>query len=123
MKRLASLLVCFVFAAPALADINFTYAPGATIYVRVRTSDTASVAVALTEGTSNAIGFYRVTDAALVASGLNTAGTYPFKIFVGSPDQSANHPWIGYGVFRTNGATELPPEVDISHVLSDPVCD
>lgn len=81
--------------------------PGQTLYVRIRTSSTASVAAALAEGTSNGVGYYAVTDAALVTAGLSTAGLYPFKVFVGSPSTSADHPQVGEGTLRWSGAAAV----------------
>lgn len=145
MKPLAIIVCCLAFAAPARADINFTYTPGAVLYVRVRTSDTASVAVAMAEGTMNAVGFYRVPDASLapVLTSASTGAGYPFKIFVGAtPSTSANDPLVGQGTLPWSGSVELPfwadvtrwlgigvtinipgvPKVDVTHVLGDPVC-
>jgi hypothetical protein len=87
---LLALLIASV-AAPAWAEpIEHLDTPGLTLYARVITSTSASVACALTEGTSNAVGRYYATDAALVSAGLTTAGTFPVKIFSGTPSTSAN---------------------------------
>lgn len=86
--------------------IIFGYDPGATLYVRFVTSRTTSVFAALTEGTGSGASFYFVTEAALVTAGLNAAGTWSGKIFVGTPSGSANDvnigtvtlPWTGSAV-------------------------
>jgi len=91
----------FAWAADAIV---YPDSPGLTLYVRVRTSATASVAVALTEGTSAGVGYYYVTEAALVSAGLSSAGTYPFKIFSGTASTSANDPLMGMGILPWTGS-------------------
>jgi hypothetical protein len=91
-----------------------------------------------------AVGFYQVPDGSLATAVGSAAGTYPFKIFVGDPSDSDDDPWVGFGVYRTNGTVELPPEsdvtrwtgtapvtpnepgiprVDVTHVSGEEVCD
>lgn len=109
MTRYLRVFAAWLMLSVAVAaDILHIDSPGLTLYGRVRTSDTASVAVALTEGTSGAVGYYRVTDANLLSSGLNTAGTYTFKVFQGAtPSTTANDPLRGYGFLHWNGTTEV----------------
>src|SRR5688572_7112580 len=109
MHKLFYTLACFLsLCGSALGDILHTDTPGLTLYVRVRTADTTSVAVALTEGTGNGVGYYKVTDAALVAGGLSSAGTFTYKVFSGAASTSANDPFRGYGVLPFSGSIELP---------------
>jgi hypothetical protein len=117
-RRFVAIALCWLtLAAQLRADILFAHTPAATLYVRVRTSATASVAVALTEGTSNGVGFYSVTNAALVSGGLSSSGTYPYKIFVGTPSTSANDTLVGTGTLYWTGSADLPASANTTYHL------
>jgi hypothetical protein len=110
----ACLALAVLFSVPysllpaAWAGVTYTGAPGLTaVYVRVSTSATASVAVALAEGTGAGVGFYTVSDADLVTAGLNSAGTYSFKVFSGSPSTTANDTLLATGVLPWSGSVEI----------------
>jgi len=117
MKRIFAvcLVALLAIASQVSADVLHADTPGLTLYVRVRTADTTSVAVALTEGTGNGVGFYTVTDAALVSGGLNSAGTYSYKVFQGAPSTSANDPLRGIGQLPWSGSVELPTPANATY--------
>lgn len=106
--KLASLVAFALLAiSPVEAAIDFMYSPGATLYVRVKTGATSSVAAALTEGTSGAQGFYSVADSALVSAGLTNRGKYSFKILVGAPSTTADDLLVGIGGIDWTGTMEI----------------
>ena len=117
--RVLSLLIAAVLSASALGDAFHPDAPGLTLYVRVFTSATASVAAALTEGTGGAVGLYYVTDANLLAAGLSSASTtthpdgFVGKVFAGTPSTTANDPWRGNIVIPWNGTAAMRTPVDL----------
>lgn len=126
MKRyLSSLVVWLLFASYVLAGIEHSDAPGLTLYARIFTSITTSVAVALTEGTSGAVGNYKATDAAILSAGLSMASwpTYPagfpYKVFSGTPSTTANDPWRGSGALHWSGSVELASAADAKQIASD----
>jgi hypothetical protein len=95
---LTSALLLAAPSAKAADAIVHLDAPAQTLYARIFTSDAAAVAVALTEGTGNAVGRYVATDAALAATSLNgTTGVYAYKVFSGTPSTSADDPLFGVG--------------------------
>lgn len=104
----AALWLLAVSTLPAHADIVHQDSPGLTLYARIRTSSTTSVTAVLTEGTSNGVGYYVAADS-LIDDVLTTAGTYPFKVFSGSPSASADHPLRGVGTLTWTGANETTP--------------
>ena len=150
MRRFTSLVFCLLMAAPALADINFTYTPSTPLYVRVKVDASTSKAFALTEGSGQTAGYYTVADSTLddqLMTASHAEGFpsgYPFKIFVGSTPSTTNpDPWVGHGELPWSGSAELPqwadvrhwlgvavsitvpgvPQVDVTHLLGSPVCD
>jgi hypothetical protein len=109
VKRLLLALFVIVSAGPSTwAFPIWADTPGQTLYARIRTGATTSVAVAFTEGTSNAVGYYSIADASVLSAGLSTAGDYTFKVFVGTPSTSAADTQIGSGSFAWNGSIEIP---------------
>ncbi len=119
MKRLALTICLALAAAPALAAdaILFTDTPGQTLYVRVRTALTTSVAAALTEGTGNGVGYYVVTDATLAGAGLSGTAVYPYKVFSGTPSASANDPLLGVGSLNWVSTAAAPPPAMVGGIL------
>lgn len=105
MKRLIIALLLFFIptAAQAAEAIVYGDTPGQTLYVRIRLTPTTSLAIALTEGGSQGVGFYYVTEAQLVSAGLTTAGNYSFKVFDGTPSQSADDPQLTASVLPWDG--------------------
>jgi hypothetical protein len=120
MARTVIALVLLLTARVAFAGVEAVYNPGVNLYVRVNTSATASVAVALTEGSSGGVGFYSVSDSALVTAGLSTAGNYPFKVFLGAtPSTTANDVAVASGVLYWSGSVELPQPVNVTMLSGD----
>lgn len=116
MKRflLALLVALSLSSGPTLsvrgADaIIHADTPGQTLYVRIRTALTTSVAAALTEGTGNGVGYYVVTDATLVTAGLTGTAAYPYKVFVGAPSTSAADSQVGVGSLRWAATVAVDP--------------
>lgn len=107
-KLLITLTLWLAAASSFAADaIRFGYDPAATLYVRVWSSSSASIAAALTEGTSGAVGRYIVADSTLVSGGLSSAGVYSYKVFVGSPSTTANDVCVGVGTLYWTGSAAI----------------
>ncbi len=121
MKSFHALLCWLLVASHCLAGITYTGAPSqTTYYVRIATSASASVAVALSEGSGGAVGFYTVSDAALVTAGLSSAGTYSFKVFSGStPSTTANDTLLATGVLPWSGSVEIGAPANVTQVSGD----
>ncbi len=119
MKRFAfALLLTLCCSLAHAADaILHTDTPGQTLYVRVRTALTTSVAAALTEGTGNGVGYYVVTDATLAGAGLSGTAVYPYKVFSGTPSASANDPLLGVGSLNWVSTAAAPPPAMVGGIL------
>lgn len=85
---------------------------GLTLYLRVSTGLTTSVAVALDAGSGNGAGFYHLDPADLASL---PAGTYASKVLEGAPSTSADDPWRGnYTLFWDGDA-----EIDVAQRIDD----
>ncbi len=114
------LIAVLLLAASPLFAADATYhadTPGQTLYVRIITGLTTSVAVPMVEGTAAGVGRYVVTEAALVAAGLTANGTYPFKVFVGAPSTTANDSQVGVGTIIWSGSVVNPARADLRQIL------
>lgn len=117
------LLAVALGLAPSLAQaadaILFAADPGQTLYVRVLTGSTTSVAAALTEGSGNGVGRYAVTDATLAGAGLSGTAIYPYKVFSGAPSTSADDPVVGVGSLYWVSTAAGPPPVTVASMLDN----
>ena len=121
MKRLI-LILCLLFASPAVAGITVQHTTGATIYAHVKTGASSYVHCQLTEDSST--GWYTATDAALVSAGLNTAhsGTifaasgFPFVITTNATSSASP---LFTGSIAWSGSVELPTTANLAQISED----
>src|SRR5262245_41171452 len=114
MNRILALLLLFLAnVAPCAAEITYRGTPSISAYARVRTAANTSFAVAITEESSGGVGFYRVSDAAILSAAggtlaANISPGYYFTVFAGSASTTANDTILATGVLGWNGTAERP---------------
>lgn len=126
MRPLLLALCLFCIAPTSKADILHYDVSGLTLYARIQTGETTFVAVALTPGTSGAIGQYVLTDANILAAGVSTKNLspgYKFTIRVGTPSTTANDAIYGSGVLYWTGSAEAPPGINLMQMNGYPTVD
>lgn len=111
MKRLAAILLALTLAAPCWAADAVIHldTPAQTLYTRILLSASTSEADAMTEGTGNGVGRYVVDSSVITAS----AGVYPYKVFIGTPSQSAADVQVGQGVLRWSGTAAVDADATL----------